>query len=319
MSYDPLLYPGTGQCADWCGGEIHIDMEASEVRGRRHYPENNIADWTEKCSWDGLCAGCPECTVENNQGITCVAFCQILTSDSMTAPWKQQTLSWNTTCAWGPCHGCDECSVTAQEEQKRVKAACQRISLEINDIALDHDLSEKAAEIAYEAACAAVADGASLQQATVVYTAASAAANAGELAGFNDADMSASGHAAGAATWTTWKELQDRPNELAPAIAGGKETADEALRGLPAENSMSGGHTTAAAIADGHTPEDAKAMGKAAAVKPTYHAPTVADSTHPSPSAPPSPPEQPNVIAPNFPPPSAPSAAGRRLRGHRSQ
>ena len=60
LTYDPLLYPGTA-CQSWCGGEILIDVEASEARDRQHYPENNIADWTEKCSWDNLCSGCPEC------------------------------------------------------------------------------------------------------------------------------------------------------------------------------------------------------------------------------------------------------------------
>ena len=117
-------------CQSWCGGEILIDVEASEARDRQHYPENNIADWPEKCSWDGLCAGCAECTVENNQGTTCVPFCEILTSDSMTAPWKKQTLSWNTTCAWGPCHGCDECMRAGTEERERVGLAFNEYRLD---------------------------------------------------------------------------------------------------------------------------------------------------------------------------------------------
>ena len=267
LTYDPLLYPGSA-CQSWCSGEILIDVEASEARDRQHYPENNIADWPEKCSWDGLCAGCPECTVENNEGTTCVPFCHILTSDSMTAPWKKQTLSWNTTCAWGPCHGCDECARAGTEERNRVEELCDTIATTIQEVAIENGLSSKASVIAYEAACAAVADGASLQQATVVYTAASAAANAGELAGFNDADMSASGHAAGAATWTSWKELQKRPRQLAPALAGGKESADEALRGLPAENSIKGGEACAEAVAEGKKIPEAKQIGQQAAVGP---------------------------------------------------
>ena len=313
VSYDPLLYPGTGNCAEWCGGEIRIDMDASEVRHRRHFPDHDVADWPEKCSWDGLCSGCPECKIENNQGITCVAFCEILTSDSLTAPWKTATLSWNTTCAWGPCHGCDECSVTAVEEQKRVKSTCTRLATEVRGASLSLELSEKAAEIAYEAACASAVTGASLQQAVVVYAAAAAAANAGELAGFNDADMAASGHAAGAATWASWRELQIKPEGLKVALAGGKSAFEHALRGMPTENAINGGHTAAIAVADGHTPEEAKAMGIQAATKPTAHAPALADSARPTPSMPPSPPVHPNYFAPNFPPPA--SGAGRRPSG----
>ena len=267
LTYDPLLYPGTA-CQSWCGGEILIDVEASEARDRQHYPENNIADWTEKCSWDGLCAGCAECAVENNQGTTCVPFCEILTSDSLTAPWKKQTLSWNTTCAWGPCHGCDECMRAGTEERERVEELCDTIATTVQEVAIENGLSLKASYIAYESACAAVADGASLQQAAVVYTAASASANAGELAGFNDADMSASGHAAGGATWTAWRELQQRPTQLAPALAGGKESADEALRGMPTENAIKGGKACAEAVAGGKQVQEAKQIGQQAAVGP---------------------------------------------------
>lgn len=267
-------------------------MDAAGARNRHHYPASDIVDWTEKCSWDGMCGGCPQCEVDNNNGITCVAFCQILTSDSLTAPWKQQTLNWTTACAWGPCHGCDECSATAKAESQRVEDACKKIATKVNPIALEHDPSTKTAEIAYKASCAAIADGASVEQGVVVYTAAAAAASAGELAGFNDADMAASGHAAGTATWTSWKALQKSSDDLAPAIAGAKTSAVQSLKGMPPENALAAGSVAAAAIANGHTPEEARALGEKGAAKPSWHAPEASP---------------------------AETAAARRLRGHRSE
>ena len=49
-------YPSVAQ--SWCADEIKIDRNASRGLGiRTHFPDNDVTDVAEKCSWDKYCAG----------------------------------------------------------------------------------------------------------------------------------------------------------------------------------------------------------------------------------------------------------------------
>jgi hypothetical protein len=107
--YDPQVHPALDEsCMDFCYTDVYINREAAEARGRRTFPPDDIADWVEKCSWDQLCAGCPEC--ENNP-LTCMDWCGILSDPSEERWWKNKTLPERVICNWGPCHGCEDCNI----------------------------------------------------------------------------------------------------------------------------------------------------------------------------------------------------------------
>ena len=49
-------YPSVAQ--SWCADEIKIDRNASGGLGiRTHFPDDDVTDVAEKCSWDKYCAG----------------------------------------------------------------------------------------------------------------------------------------------------------------------------------------------------------------------------------------------------------------------
>ena len=60
VKYDPTLYPGS-TCSSWCAENVTINTTAAVVDDRMTFPTDNVADWSEKCSWDAYCAGCSEC------------------------------------------------------------------------------------------------------------------------------------------------------------------------------------------------------------------------------------------------------------------
>jgi hypothetical protein len=110
QSYDQKLWPGS-ECKDWCSLDIKINRTDAELRGRQIFPPNDIADWSEKCSWDALCAGCPQCDnpVLAPMAATCASFCGILNDDTLWPPWKKTTRPCSETCGFGPCHSCEKC------------------------------------------------------------------------------------------------------------------------------------------------------------------------------------------------------------------
>jgi len=102
VKYDPVLYPGT-VCEAWCSGDVAIDADVAEERGRSTFPEDMIAPWDEKCSWDKFCSGCPECAETR-----CASYCDTLLDIEAVADWKAHTLTTDVVCSWGSCHGCEK-------------------------------------------------------------------------------------------------------------------------------------------------------------------------------------------------------------------